>query len=59
MKKLFVLLLPPLLLLGGFQVAVAQDCVEVDLELPDTVVAGPGQFGEGYFEQTNCGMVFL
>ncbi len=31
------------------------ECVEVDLELPDTVQAGPGSFLEGSFELINCG----
>jgi hypothetical protein len=38
-----------------FQMSSSDDCVEVDLELPDTIVAGPESFGEGYFELTNCG----
>ncbi|NOY88594.1 MAG: T9SS type A sorting domain-containing protein [FCB group bacterium] len=35
--------------------ASADNCVDVDLELPDTVVAGPASFADGYFELTNCG----
>ena len=33
------------------------DCVEIDLELPDTVYTGPGsvEIESGYFELTNCG----
>ncbi|MBD3332360.1 T9SS type A sorting domain-containing protein [candidate division GN15 bacterium] len=35
--------------------ATADECVEIDLELPDTVVAEPGSMAEGYFELVNCG----
>jgi hypothetical protein len=41
----------------GFTMANEGECVEVDLELPDTVYAGPVgvEVQEGYFELTNCG----
>ncbi len=40
----------------GFKVASETDCVEIDLELPDTVVTSPPDFfADGYFELTNCG----
>ncbi len=38
-----------------FTMATADECVDLSLELPDTVVAGDDEFGEGYFELTNCG----
>ncbi len=33
----------------------ANECVEVDLELPDTVDVTAGDYFDGYFELTNCG----
>ncbi len=38
-----------------FYMASEGECVDVDLELPDTVYAEAGSFAEGYFELTNCG----
>ena len=57
MKKLkpSLLVMLMLLLFGSFQTAMAQHCVEVDIELPGTVVAEPGAFAEGTFELINCG----
>lgn len=43
---------------GSFGLALsgaAGECVDVDLEFPDTVYAGPASFLEGSFELTNCG----
>ncbi|HWR83234.1 MAG TPA: FlgD immunoglobulin-like domain containing protein [Candidatus Deferrimicrobium sp.] len=54
MKKLFVWLFG-LLLVMSFQAVQAVDCVDVDIELPDTVVAAPGSYAEGSFELVNCG----
>jgi len=40
----------------GFAMSTSNgECVEVDLELPNTVQAGPGYFLEGSFELMNCG----
>ncbi|UCC45684.1 MAG: T9SS type A sorting domain-containing protein [Candidatus Zixiibacteriota bacterium] len=40
----------------SFSVALSNDdCVEVELELPETVVAAPGSMADGYFELLNCG----
>ncbi|MHA1974405.1 MAG: T9SS type A sorting domain-containing protein [Candidatus Hodarchaeales archaeon] len=39
----------------GLSMTTEGECVEVDLELPDTVQAGPAEFLEGAFELTNCG----
>jgi len=40
----------------GISIALAdQECVEVSLELPDTVQTGPASFADGFFELTNCG----
>ena len=55
MKKTLLLLLSLGLLLGSFQLVLAEDCVEVDIELPPTVPAEPGSVATGYFELTNCG----
>jgi hypothetical protein len=55
MKKLALTLLAGILLMFMDQIASAADCVEVDIELPDTVVAEPGATATGYFELTNCG----
>ena len=43
------------LLLAAAPTAFSADCVEVDIELTPEVVVGPGNFGEGFFELTNCG----
>jgi hypothetical protein len=55
MRKTSFAVLSCLLLLGALQTAFAEDCVEVDLELPAVVPVGPGNSSEGYFELTNCG----
>ena len=54
MKKTLTLL-SALLLLSIAPSAWSADCVEVDIELPSTVVAETGAFAEGFFELTNCG----
>ncbi|MBD3404009.1 T9SS type A sorting domain-containing protein [candidate division GN15 bacterium] len=54
MRKLLLSLALLSLVFGG-SAAMAEDCVEVDIELPATVVAEPGAFATGFFELTNCG----
>ncbi len=55
MKKYLMLTFVAFLMLTGFQFAWGESCVEVDIELPATVVAEPGAFATGYFELINCG----
>ncbi len=54
MRKLLFLVAACAFMVSGSTVF-AQDCVEVDIELPATVVAEPGAFAEGFFEIVNCG----
>ena len=54
MKKSLLSTLCAGLLFGAAPVWSA-DCVEVDIELPGSVIAAPGAFADGYFELTNCG----
>ncbi|RKX24204.1 MAG: hypothetical protein DRP46_13595 [Candidatus Zixiibacteriota bacterium] len=55
MKRFFLILFMSVLGLILSQAVLAEDCVEVDIELPATVVAEAGGFATGYFELTNCG----
>lgn len=57
MKKLkpFSLILLTLFLFGSFQTAMAQDCVELDIEFPAEASSGYGGVVNGFFELVNCG----
>ncbi len=55
MKKLFPAIFIFFTMFAAFQLCFGDPCVEVDIELPETVIAEPGAFATGYFELTNCG----
>lgn len=55
MKKSFPAILVFLTIFAVFQISFADPCVEVDIELPETVIAEPGAVADGYFELVNCG----
>ena len=56
MNKKLGLLLVAALLIGFSQAATAEDCLEINFEMSDTVYTFPGNFFvEGSFEMTNCG----
>ena len=55
MKRSLLIALFGLLVLGGFQLVQAADCVQVDIELPSSAVAEPGTFANGSISLTNCG----
>ena len=57
MKKVLFAALFSLLLLGGLQVAFAEDCVQVDIELPENLVSEAATFADGSISLTNCGDV--
>ncbi len=54
MKKLLTSLVI-VLVFGSFQSVAAEDCVQLDIELPDTVMADAGTMATGYFELISCG----
>jgi len=56
MYKKLTILLTAILMVGVTQAVTAEDCLEIDFEMTDTVYTTPGDFFvTGYFEMTNCG----
>jgi hypothetical protein len=56
MYKKLMFFLTAILMLGVSQAVMADDCLEIEFEMSDTVYTTPGDFFvDGYFEMTNCG----
>ena len=56
MFKKLMFLITAILTVGIVQTTMADDCLEIDFDISDTVYTTPGNFFvDGYFEMTNCG----